>query len=186
MAIVQAYQTDEYAKELNDVGVSDGIETAEESVENRDAGAQNDGSALIHVDDDRERGAEGREDARRPKHLAAESGQKEEAAHPLAECVLKRIQHCHVPLLSHFVREENTTCDRIVETSGKVSGARGRDMRRPSFVRASEICVAVAQRSTYRHTFYSSPRSRIANIKISPLRRKAPMTNVRTARDVRE
>lgn len=66
-----AYQTDEYAEELNDVGVGDGVETTEESVENRDAGAQNDRSALVHVDDDRQRGAEGREDARRPEDLAA-------------------------------------------------------------------------------------------------------------------
>jgi len=47
------YQTDEYAKELNDIGVSDGVETAEEGVENRDASTQDDGGALVHVDDDR-------------------------------------------------------------------------------------------------------------------------------------
>lgn len=68
-----AYQTDEYAEELNDVGISDGVETAEEGVENRDAGAQDDGGALVHVDDDRQRGAEGREDTRRPEDLAAQS-----------------------------------------------------------------------------------------------------------------
>lgn len=69
--ITIAYQTDEYAKELNDVSVSDGVETAEEGVKNRDARAQDDGGALIHVDDDRQRGAEGREDTRRPEDLAA-------------------------------------------------------------------------------------------------------------------
>lgn len=111
-----AYQTDEYAEELNDVGVSDGVETAEESVENRDAGAQDDRGALVHVDDDRQRGAEGRENARSPEDLAAQSRQKEEAAHAFPERVLKRIQHRDVPLLSHLVREENTTCDRYVKT----------------------------------------------------------------------
>lgn len=86
-----AYQTDEYAEELNDVSISDGIETAKESVENRDAGTQDDGGALIHVDDDRQRGAKSREDTRRPENLAAQSRQKEETAHTLPECVLKRI-----------------------------------------------------------------------------------------------
>lgn len=116
------HQADEYAKELNDVGVSDGVETTEEGVENRDAGAQDDGGALVHVDDDRQRSAEGREDARRPEHLAAESRQEEEAAHALPERVLKRIQHRNVPLLSHLVREENTTCDRIAQVAHRLEG----------------------------------------------------------------
>lgn len=114
--ITIAYQTDENAKKLNDVGVSDRVETAEEGVENRDASAQDDGGALVHVDDDRQRGAQGCEDACRPEDFAAKGRQKEEASHPLPECVLKRIQHRDVPLLSHLVREENTTCDRVVET----------------------------------------------------------------------
>lgn len=37
ITIAITYQTDEYAKELNDVSVSDGVETAEEGVENCDA-----------------------------------------------------------------------------------------------------------------------------------------------------
>jgi len=111
MRIQQTHQTDEYAKELNDIGVSDGIETAEEGVENRDAGTQNNGSALLHVYDDGQRGTESREDARCPEDLAAQSGQKEEAAHALPERILKRIQHRHIPLLSHFVREEYSTCN---------------------------------------------------------------------------
>lgn len=53
ITIAITYQTDEYAKELNDVGVSDGVETAEKGVENRDASTQHDGGALVHVDDDR-------------------------------------------------------------------------------------------------------------------------------------
>lgn len=110
-----AYQTDEYAEKLNDVGISDGVETAKEGVENRDAGAQDDRGALVHVDDDRQRGAESRENTRRPEDLAAQSRQKEEAAHTLPERVLKRIQHRDVPLLSHLVREENTTYDRSVK-----------------------------------------------------------------------
>jgi len=67
------YQTEEYAEELNYVGISDRVETAEEGVENSDTGAQDDGSALIHVDDDRQRGAKCCKDTRCPENLAAQS-----------------------------------------------------------------------------------------------------------------
>ena len=49
------------------------------------------------------------QDACWPEDLAAEGGQEEEAAHPRAVRVLQRVQHRHVALRPHLVREEYST-----------------------------------------------------------------------------
>jgi len=51
------YKSNKDAEELNDVSVSDAVQAAKQSVENSDAGTEDDGRAVIHVDDDAERGA---------------------------------------------------------------------------------------------------------------------------------
>lgn len=48
------HQTDENAYQLNHVGVSHGIETPEERVENSDAGREDDGYGLVQIKDDTE------------------------------------------------------------------------------------------------------------------------------------
>lgn len=50
-----AHQSEEDEKELDDIGVSDGIESAEERVENSDACRQDDTDVDVNVDDDADR-----------------------------------------------------------------------------------------------------------------------------------
>ena len=51
------YESNKDAEELNDVSVGDAVQAAEESVEDGDAGTEDDARAVVHVDDDAERGA---------------------------------------------------------------------------------------------------------------------------------
>ena len=50
-----AHQSEEDEKELDDIGVSNGIESAEERVENSDARRQDDTDVDVNVDDDADR-----------------------------------------------------------------------------------------------------------------------------------
>ena len=50
------YESKKDAEELNDVSVSDAVQTAEKGVDNSNAGTEDDASAVVHVDDDAERG----------------------------------------------------------------------------------------------------------------------------------
>lgn len=50
-----AHQSEEDEKELDDIGVSDGIKSAEERVENSDACRQDDTDVDVNVDDDADR-----------------------------------------------------------------------------------------------------------------------------------
>lgn len=106
------HQADEDAKELDDVGVSDGVEPAEEGVKDGDAGAEDDGYALVHVHDDRQGGPQSGEDARGPENFAAESWQEQQPAHSLPEGVLEGVQHGDVPLLAHLVGEEDAALEQ--------------------------------------------------------------------------
>jgi hypothetical protein len=51
------YESNKDAEELNDVSVSYTIQAAKQSVDDGDAGTEDDGRTVIHVDDDAERGA---------------------------------------------------------------------------------------------------------------------------------
>jgi hypothetical protein len=51
------YESNKDAEELNDVSVSDAVQTAEECVDDGDAGTEDDARAVVHIDDDAERGA---------------------------------------------------------------------------------------------------------------------------------
>lgn len=50
------------------------------------------------------------QDASRPKDLAAERGQEQQAPHTATERILQGVQHRHVALLAHRVREEDAPC----------------------------------------------------------------------------
>jgi hypothetical protein len=52
---VITYESNKDAEELDDVGVSDAVETPEESVENGDAGTENHTRTVVHVDNDAQR-----------------------------------------------------------------------------------------------------------------------------------
>jgi uncharacterized protein YndB with AHSA1/START domain len=51
------YESDEDAEELNDVRVGDAVKAAKECVDNGDTGTEDHTRAVVHVDDDAERGA---------------------------------------------------------------------------------------------------------------------------------
>ena len=52
-----AYQSNEDAPELDNVGVGDGVESADPGVHDGDEGAQDDGRVDLHVDDHGQRSA---------------------------------------------------------------------------------------------------------------------------------
>jgi hypothetical protein len=120
-------ESDEYTKQLNDVGVGHRVQPPEKSVENGNAGAENDASSVIHVDDDAQSGPESCENPSRPEHLSAEGREEEEASHPLAERVLQRIQHGDVTLLPHLIGEEDPSED---QTEGVPEGRLAPDQPR--------------------------------------------------------
>ena len=105
-------QPDEDAEELDDVGVGHRVEPAEERVEHGDARAEDDAGPVVHVDDDAEGGPQRRQDARRPEDLAAQRRQEEQTPHAAPERVLQRVEHGHVALLPHGVREEDAAEDQ--------------------------------------------------------------------------
>ena len=51
------YESNKDAEELNDVSISDAVQAAKESVDNGDAGTEDDTRTVVHVDDDAEGGA---------------------------------------------------------------------------------------------------------------------------------
>lgn len=50
-------EADEDTEQLDDVSVGDGVQASEQGVEDGDAGAEDDGRAVVHVYDDGQRGA---------------------------------------------------------------------------------------------------------------------------------
>lgn len=50
-------EPDEDAEQLDDVGVGHGVQAAEQRVEDGHTSAEDDGSAVVHVDDHRQGGA---------------------------------------------------------------------------------------------------------------------------------
>lgn len=102
------YQASKDAKQLHNIGVSDGIEATEESINNDNNSRDDNRGVVVELHDDTDRAAERRQDSRRPKDLAEQRRYEQQAAHSLAVLALKRVDHGHVALASHAPSEQNT------------------------------------------------------------------------------
>jgi len=61
------YQSEEDAEELNDVGVSDRVETSEQRVRDGDERRHDDRGVVVHLDDHRQRRTCTRQNRQRPR-----------------------------------------------------------------------------------------------------------------------
>lgn len=86
---------------MHNIGVSDGIEATEESINNDNNSRDDNRGVIVELHDDTDRAAERRQDSRRPEDLAEQRRYEQQAAHSLAILALERIDHGHVALASH-------------------------------------------------------------------------------------